>query len=197
MIYFDNAATGGRKPDCVISAVTSAIRVCAHPGRAGHKLALACANVVQDCRNALNDFFGGFGFDRVVFTKNCTEALNIALLGVLKAGDHVVATAMEHNSILRPLEFLKKSGVITYDVCPLNKNGNISAKDIVKLVKPNTRMVALTTASNVTGALPPVQEIRDRLAKRVLLLCDGAQGGGHIPIHMQETGIDLLAVAGH
>ena len=197
MIYFDNAATGGRKPDCVISAVTSAIRVCANPGRAGHKLALACANVVQDCRNALNDFFGGFGFDRVVFTKNCTEALNIALLGVLKAGDHVVTTAMEHNSILRPLESLKKSGVITYDVCPLNKNGNISAKDIVKLVKPNTRMVALTTASNVTGALPPVQEIRARLPKRVLLLCDGAQGGGHIPIHMQETGIDLLAVAGH
>ncbi len=197
MIYFDNAATGGRKPDCVISAVTSAMKVCANPGRAGHKLALACANVVQECRNVLSDYFGGFGFDRVVFTKNCTEALNIALLGVLRQGDHVVTTPMEHNSVLRPLEFLKKSGVITYDVCELNKDGNVRIENIVKLLKPNTRMVALTAASNVTGALPPLRELRKRLPKNVLLLCDGAQGGGHIPIHMQEMGIDLLAIAGH
>ena len=90
MIYFDNAASGGRKPDAVLSAVQSAIKVCANAGRSGHKLALACAQTVQDARHALNAFFGGYGPDRVVFTKNCSEALNIALLGVLQQGDHVV-----------------------------------------------------------------------------------------------------------
>ena len=83
MIYFDNAATGGRKPDQVLTAVQSALRVCANPGRSGHKLALTCARLVQDTRNTLNDFFHGYGFDRVIFTKNCTEALNIALFGAL------------------------------------------------------------------------------------------------------------------
>ena len=111
MIYFDNAASGGKKPDQVLTAVQSSIKTCANAGRSGHKLALACATLVQDCRNALNMFFDGYTFDRVVFTKNCTEALNIALLGVLQKGDHVVATCMEHNSVLRPLEHLKQTGV--------------------------------------------------------------------------------------
>ena len=106
MIYFDNAATGGRKPDTVLTAVTSAIKVCANPGRSGHKLSLACAKQVQNCRHALNTLFDGHGFDRVIFTKNCTEALNVALLGILKKGDHIVTTCMEHNSVLRPLEYL-------------------------------------------------------------------------------------------
>ncbi|MBQ8323440.1 MAG: aminotransferase class V-fold PLP-dependent enzyme [Clostridia bacterium] len=197
MIYFDNAATGGRKPDAVINAVSSAVKVCANPGRSGHKLSLACAVVVQNCRNALNNFFDGYGFDRVVFTKNCTEALNIALFGVLKKGDHVIASCMEHNSVLRPLESLKKAGVISYDVCPLNENGNISPEDIRALLRPETRLVAVTSASNVTGAVPPLDKIRAVLPERVLFLCDGAQGGGHIPIRMRETGIDLLTLAGH
>lgn len=202
MIYFDNAATGGRKPDTVLTAVQSAIRVCANPGRSGHKLSLSCARLVQETRNALNDYFQGSGFDRVVFTKNCTEALNLALLGVLKKGDHVVVSCLEHNSVLRPLEFLRKNGVITYDVCPLNGNpvggeGNISLRTIVSLVRPNTRMVILTTASNVTGAIPPFSTVRSVLPKDVLLLCDGAQGCGHLPIQMQSMGIDLLTIAGH
>lgn len=197
MIYFDNAASGGRKPDQVLTALQSSVKVCANPGRSGHKLSIACASVVQDCRNALNMFFDGYGFDRVVFTKNCTEALNIALLGVLKKGDHVVTTCMEHNSILRPLEYLKKAGVITYDVCPLDDTGNISPTDIVKLLKPNTAMVAVTTASNVNGGIPPIAKIRSLLPEKVLLLCDGAQGCGHLDIKMKGAGIDLLCVAGH
>lgn len=201
MIYFDNAATGGRKPDEVVSAVTSALRVCANPGRSGHKLSLSCANLVQVSRSVLSDFFGGYGFDRVVFTKNCTEALNIALFGVLKKGDHVVVTCMEHNSVLRPLEYLQKNGVITYDVCPLSDEpaykGNICPTDILSLIKPNTKMVAVTTASNVTGISPPLEEIRAVIPKEVLLLCDGAQGAGHLSIDMKKTGIDLFTVAGH
>lgn len=197
MIYFDNAASGGRKPDCVQNAVLSAIKVCANAGRSGHKLALACANTVQSARNELNGFFQGYGYERVIFTKNCTEALNIALLGVLRNGDHVVTTAMEHNSVLRPLEYLKKTGVITYDVCGLTAEGNLSPHAIASLLRPNTKLVAVTTASNVTGATTPLRAIREILPKSVLLLCDGAQGGGHIPLRMQETGIDLLALAGH
>ena len=197
MIYFDNAASGGRKPDLVQNAVYSAIKVCANPGRSGHALALACANTLQDTRQTLNAFFGGYGFERVVFTKNCTEALNIALLGVLEQGDHVISTPMEHNSVLRPLEYLKKSGVITYDICALSENGNVSPQSIASLVKPNTRLVAVSSASNVTGTIPPLKKIREVLPERVLLLCDGAQGGGHIPIDMQGAGMDLLTLAGH
>ena len=197
MIYFDNAATGGRKPDQVLTALSSSVKTCANPGRSGHKLSLACATLVQDCRNALNMFFDGYGFDRVVFTKNCTEALNIALLGVLKQGDHVVTTCMEHNSVLRPLEYLQKTGVITYDVCTLDRTGNINPEELAKLVKPNTALVAVTTASNVNGAIPPLAKIKKLLPENVLLLCDGAQGGGHLEIKMRQAGIDLLTVAGH
>ncbi len=201
MIYFDNAATGGRKPDQVTTAVASAIRVCANSGRSGHKLSLSCAGLVQVCRHALNDYFGGHGFERTVFTKNCTEALNIAIFGVLQQGDHVVTTCMEHNSVLRPLLQLQQRGVITYDVCPLSNDPaflhNVAPTDIAALVKENTRMVIVTTASNVTGVMPPLAEIRAALPPHVLLLCDGAQGGGHLDIHMKKTGIDMLAIAGH
>lgn len=197
MIYFDNAASGGRKPDAVLTAVRSATLVCANPGRSGHKLALSCATVVQNCRHALNVHFDGYGFDRVVFTKNCTEALNIALFGVLKKGDHVVVTCMEHNSVLRPLAALQAAGVVTYDVCPLNAQGNVDAQTLLSLVKANTRLVAVTAASNVTGSMPPLAQIRALLPERILLLCDGAQGGGHLPLHMRALGIDLLALAGH
>ncbi len=197
MIYFDNAATGGRKPDSVLTALSSAVKVCANPGRSGHKLSLACATIVQECRNTLNLFFDGHGFDRVIFTKNCTEALNIALLGVLQKGDHAVASCMEHNSVLRPLEHLKKTGVIEYDVCPLDRENNLDLNALQALIKPNTRLVAVTTASNVSGAIPPLSSIRKLLPERVLLLCDGAQGAGHLDIKMRELGIDLLTVAGH
>ena len=196
MFYFDNAATGGRKPDRVLTAVKGAIAVCANPGRSGHKLSLSCAETVQKCRALLSDYFDGYGFERTIFTKNCTEALNVALFGLLKKGDHVVTTCLEHNSVLRPLEFLKGSGVITYDVCPL-LNGEITPTQILRLVKPNTKLVVLTSASNVTGKEVPVYEIKRVLPEKILLVCDGAQGGGHLPISMKKWGIDALALAGH
>ena len=202
MLYFDNAATGGRKPDQVLNATAAAMKVCANPGRSGHKLSLSCANTVQQCRNALDAYFDGYGFDRVIFTKNCTEALNIAILGVLHAGDHVVVSCMEHNSVLRPLQYLQSQDVITYDVCPLrgereNGNANLDPTDIAARLRNNTRMVIVTTASNVNGCLPPLEKIKKILPKNVLFLCDGAQGGGHIPIKMKGAGVDLLCLAGH
>ena len=196
MIYLDNAATGGKKPDCVISAVSSALRICANPGRSGHKLSLTAAQLVYDCRKALSTFFDGYGFDGVIFTKNCTEALNIALFGILEKGDHVVTTRLEHNSILRPLEHLKNTGVIEYDLCKSIDEKSLP-DEIAGLITPKTKLVAVTTASNVNGAIPPIAEIKKRLPPHVLLLCDGAQGGGHLDISMKKWGIDILALAGH
>ena len=195
MIYFDNAATGGHKPDSVINAATAALKFCANPGRSGHRLSLACLERVYVCRKLICDFLGGYSYERTVFTKNCTEALNIALLGVLKSGDEVVTTVAEHNSVLRPLEELKKRGVkVKY--APL-KDGRIDTDEIIKLVTPSTRAVVVTLASNVTGAAPDIKGIKTKLPKNTLLICDGAQACGHIGVNMEEWGIDILATAGH
>ena len=195
MIYFDNAATGGFKPDSVITAVTSAVKYSANPGRSGHKLSIACLERVYASRKLLCEFLGGYSYDRTVFTKNCTEALNIALLGVLKSGDEVVTTVAEHNSVLRPLEYLKRKGVrVKYAGL---KNGCIDAGEILSCVTPLTRAVVVTLASNVTGAAPDISSIGKGLPEHTLLICDGAQACGHIPINMKASGIDALAVAGH
>lgn len=200
MIYFDNAATGFRKPDAVLTAVAAAVKTCANPGRSGHKLSLACATLVQNCRYALDTYFDGYGYDRVAFTKNCTEALNLALLGCLQKGDHVVATCMEHNSVLRPLEYLKQQGIISYDVCGLDHTQSpaaLSLSELNALIKPNTKLVAVTAASNVTGTISDLSAVRKILPTNVLLLCDAAQGAGHLEIKMKRAGIDLLTLAGH
>ncbi len=200
MIYFDNAATGGVKPDCVLTAVAAAIKAGANPGRSGHKLSLACLERVYACRKILCEFFGGYSYDRVVFTKNCTEALNIAILGVLERfaaeGATVVTTVAEHNSVLRPLEFLKNKGLkVLY--APLDGNGNIDVDALSKLVTQNTKAAVVTLASNVTGCSPSVTDVRKVIPQDCLLICDGAQACGHITIDMKKSGIDALAVAGH
>ena len=197
LIYFDNAATSGRKPDCVLTAVKACMQVCANPGRSGHKRSLACANNVLVCRKALNEYFDGYAYDRVIFTKNCTEALNVALFGILKQGDHVVTTCMEHNSVLRPLEYLQREGRITYDVCGLQEDRSLDIAELQTLLRPNTKLVAITSASNVTGEIPDLEKVRKVLPENVLLLVDGAQGAGHIDLKMRGAGIDLLALAGH
>ena len=196
MIYLDNAATGGEKPASVQSAVLAAMKTCANPGRSGHALSVACAGRVLACRELLSELFDGYGFERVIFTKNCTEALNIALLGTLKRGDHVVTTCMEHNSVLRPLEFLKKTRGVHCDVAPLT-DGRLLPETIAALVRPETKLCCVTSASNVTGEAPDLHALRALLPARVLLVVDGAQGAGHLPLSMRETGIDALALAGH
>ena len=196
MIYLDNAATGGTKPASVQNAVLASLKVCGNAGRSGHRLALALSERVLACRDLLSAFFGGYGYERTVFTKNCTEALNLAILGVLDKGDHVVTTCLEHNSVLRPLEHLKRAGVIEYSVAPLTE-GKLLPETVASLVKDNTRACIITTASNVTGQTPALKEIRRLIPERVLLICDGAQGAGHLPLSMKETGIDALALAGH
>lgn len=195
MIYFDNAATGGFKPDGVITAATAAMKYSANPGRSGHKLSIASLEGVYNVRRLLCEFLGGYSFDRTVFTKNCTEALNIAILGIFKPGDEAVTTVAEHNSVLRPLEYLKGKGVrVSY--APL-RNGEICAEEIAALVTPRTRAVIVTLASNVTGAAPDIYAVKKAIPEDVLLICDGAQACGHVPVDMKAAGIDALAVAGH
>ena len=196
MLYFDNAATSGTHPESVIAATTAAVKLCANPGRGAHALSLACAEEVRNCRVSLSRFFDAETHERVIFTKNCTEALNIALLGVLEQGDKVITTCMEHNSVLRPLHFLHKSKKITYDICPL-QNGKLDYEWLAKKVKKDTKAVVITAASNVTGMANDLKKIKSLLPENTLFIVDGAQGGGHFPIKMRETGIDALCLAGH
>ena len=196
MIYLDNAATGGFKPQSVLSAVTAALRLCANSGRSGHRLSVACSERVYACRRALMEFFGGYSCDRTIFTKNCTEALNIALLGILRPGDKVVATFAEHNSVLRPLQYLEDRGV-EVALASVGAFGEVDVAAVASMVRADTRAVVVTLASNVTGACPDISRLRSAIPPRTLLICDGAQACGHIAIDMKACGIDALAVAGH
>lgn len=197
MIYFDNAATGGFKPGCVCDSVATAIKfLSANPGRSGHRLAVTGAKAVYDCRCALADFFNAEP-EKVIFTKNCTEALNTAIFGSVRKGGHVITTTFEHNSVLRPLTSLKSRGEIKLDiVSPTIEKDLISA--IKEKIRPDTYMIAMTSVSNVTGEEMPLQEVGE-LAKAhgLLFLVDGAQGGGHIPIDMQKSNVSMLTLAGH
>ena len=204
MIYLDNAATGGFKPDCVISAASAALKNAANPGRSGHKLSIACMERVYAARKVLSDFFGGYGYERTVFTKNCTEALNIAIFsaacGSVGGSDGtLITTVAEHNSVLRPLEHLKKQGA-RVEYVPLDSDGEIDLTALEKMVKSGNgvaKFFICTLASNVTGVAPDIKRVREILPEDCLLICDGAQACGHVPIDMKEMGIDALAVAGH
>lgn len=195
MIYFDNAATGGRKPDEVLTAAVAAMRACANAGRSGHALSLACAERVYAARCALRDFFGALSAERVIFTKNCTEALNIAILGGIAEGDKVVTTVAEHNSVLRPLKHLSERGVrVRY--APLDRSGRPDIRAVANLAA-DASAVVITLASNVTGAAPDIFALRRMLPQKTLLICDGAQACGHEKIDISALGVDALAVAGH
>ncbi len=204
MIYFDNAATGGRKPDSVLRAVRASMEgYCANPGRSGHRLSVAAANQILRCRALLAQFFHAPDCERVILTKNCSEALNLAIFGMVGAvaqpnqpTPHVISTVAEHNSVLRPLFFLERTGKITLTLIPLRR-GKIDAKQIGDAVQDNTVAAVFTLASNVTGTSVDPAAVRENLPDRILTVCDGAQACGHIPIDMQAAGIDALCLAGH
>ena len=202
MIYFDNAATGGRKPDSVLRAVQASLAgICGNPGRSGHALSIALAGQVYECRENLRRFFCADSAERVILTKNCTEALNIAIFGLINAQTydkkpHIVSTVAEHNSVLRPLFFLERQGKIELTLAPLT-DGKILPESIAGAVQENTLACVFTLASNVTGAAIDPAAVRALLPARVYTICDGAQACGHIPIDMRAAGIDALAVAGH
>ena len=197
MIYFDNASTGGFKPYSVIDFAQNTIRfLSANPGRSAHRLALAGMQTIVQTRGAFADYFS-CNSDRVVFTKNCTESLNLAIFGTLKDGGHVITTVFEHNSVLRPLFALKEKGLISLDiVSPTEQKDLVTA--IKEKIKDNTYMIVCNAVSNVTGLALPIAEI-GAIAKEkgLIFLVDGAQGGGHIHLDMKEQNISMLCLAGH
>lgn len=200
MIYLDNAATSFPKPETVYQALDRFARTTlANPGRAGHKMALAAEHALDDARHRLNRFFNGRAPERFVFTLNGTDALNMAMKGVLSDGDHVITTDLEHNSVSRPLVALAEAGRITLTRVAADGSGTVDPDAIRKAITPKTRLVALTHASNVLGTVQPVAEIGRivREAEPVLFLVDAAQTAGVVPIDIQALNIDLLAAPGH
>jgi cysteine desulfurase family protein len=199
MIYLDNAATSFPKPEAVYQALDRFARHdLANPGRAGHKMALAAERALDDARHLLNQFFHGEGPERFVFTLNCTDALNMAFKGILREGDHVITTDLEHNSVSRPLRAMELAGRITLTRIRADGGGTVDPDAIRKAITPRTRLIAQTHASNVLGTVQPVGDI-GRIAREhnLLFLVDAAQTAGVIPIDVQELCIDLLAFPGH
>ncbi len=196
MIYFDNAATSHFHPDSVTCALVAAVKSSANAGRSGHALSMACAERVYAVRESLNDFFNGYGAERVIFNSGCTEGLNTVILGSLKKGDEVLTTVAEHNSVLRPLRHLSTKGV-KVAFAKLNNFGGVDLDDVIAKITPKTKAIVITLCSNVTGALTDITYLRERIAPNIWLICDGAQACGHVQIDMKKLGIDALAVAGH
>lgn len=199
MIYLDNAATSFPKPEAVYQALDAFARTdLANPGRAGHKMALAAERALDDCRHLLNQFFHGEGPERFIFTLNCTDALNMAFKGVLKDGDHVITTDLEHNSVSRPLRAMELAGKISLTRIAADKSGTVDPAAVAKALTPKTRLIAQTHCSNVLGTVQPIRDIGEIARKKeILFLVDAAQTAGVIPIDIQAMCIDLLALPGH
>ncbi|MCG6946686.1 MAG: aminotransferase class V-fold PLP-dependent enzyme [Deltaproteobacteria bacterium] len=198
MIYLDNAATSFPKPKQVIDAVAHYLdEIGGNPGRAAHAQAREAGRVIDRTRRSLATLLGNVKPSRLLCTPSTTVALNLAFKGLLQAGDHVVTTSMEHNSVMRPLHALQKLG-ISHSQIPCSPSGELDPADILPLIQPQTRLIALIHGSNVTGNLMPVSEVGKMARERgILLLVDAAQTVGKIPIDPQQSNIDLLAGPGH
>jgi cysteine desulfurase family protein len=196
--YFDNAATTFPKPDRVYEAVLHHMKnLGANPGRSGHKMALEAGRSIYNARELISRLFNINNPMQVVFTSNATEALNLGIKGFLREGDHVITSSMEHNSLLRPIKSLEKAG-IENTIVQCDPEGILNPLSIKESIQPNTKMIALTHASNVTGTLIPIKEV-GQIAKEagICFLVDAAQTAGVYPINVKEMNIDLLAVPGH
>ena len=160
VIYLDNAATSYPKPACVLAAIEHFAHRCGgNPGRSGHVLSVNAARVIFEAREHLAALLNVSQAERIIFTKNATEALNIAILGTVRPGDHVITTGMEHNSVMRPLRALEARGEITLSVASCGSDGTLAPEVVGGLVRGNTRLIVMTHASNVTGTLLPIEEV--------------------------------------
>ncbi len=198
MIYLDNAATSYPKPSVVIASMSEALTSFGgNPGRSGHTMSVNVGEKIYYCRETISDFFNAYGGENVIFTSNATHALNIALFGSLSG--HVVTTVFEHNSVLRPLEELKRQGKITYTaVTPSLANDNITLSRIRAAITPHTRAVVVTHASNVCGRILPVNAIGQLCRQKgILFIVDVSQTAGHIKVNMKQMGADIICTAGH
>ncbi len=197
-IYLDNAATSWPKPECVYRAVDQFMRhVGATPGRGGHRREEEAARIADRAREAIAKLFHAPDPAGVVFTMNATQAINMALKGLLHKGDHVITTSIEHNAVWRPLKSLELCGVEISEIHCM-PNGTLRVADVVSALRPNTQLIALLHASNVLGTILPIDEIGAIAhAHGIRVLIDAAQTAGELPIDMQAMNIHLLAFSGH
>lgn len=200
MIYFDNASTTNKKPLQVKLSMLNALRTkyCANPGRSGHKYSVNASVKIFNARENFCEKFGNDDVCHTIFTSGCTEALNLAILGTVKDGGHIIITSNEHNSVARVVAQLKKQEKIDYTVVSASPNRLIDPKDIEKAIRPNTYLVVTNHCSNVTGAITDIEKVGSICKKHnIMYLVDGAQSSGHIKIDMLKQNIDMLAIAGH
>lgn len=198
MIYLDNAATTLHKPPQVVKAVADALQSMGNSARGTHAGSMAASHTVYDTRVKLAKLFGCPRADRVAFTANITEALNIAVNGLIGRGDHVITTDCEHNSVLRPLYRLADEQGVEVSFVPADRQGNLDYDAFERLMRPHTRAIVCTHASNLTGNLTDLARV-SAVAKAhdVLLIVDAAQTAGAYPIDMTALGIDVLCFTGH
>lgn len=196
-IYLDNAATSWPKPDSVYQAVDRYQRESgASAGRGVYRSAQEIERTVTQCRKRIATLIGANSPDQIIFTLNGTDSLNLAIHGLLKPGDHVVSSVCEHNSVLRPLHALAEAGAIMFDL--VRCRSVIDPSDIRKAIKPNTKLIALTHVSNVTGVIQPLAEVgRIAAEHNIRFLIDAAQSLGHVPLNVNELGCHILAAPGH
>lgn len=202
--YLDNAATTFPKPQAVYDEVNKCVSTyCGNAGRSSHSLSLASAEKIYECRTLLGDILGVSDVERIAFTFNTTYALNTVIKGILKKGDHVLISDLEHNAVLRPIDKLAKEGIIEYDVFPSliahpRRSPTLICAKIARLIKPNTKMIICTHSSNICSVNMPIREIGEFCYKRGLLfVVDGAQSAGHLNIDVDKMNISALCVPSH
>lgn len=198
-VYLDHAATSWPKAGAVLEAMTDfALNGGATAGRGGYRSAQEAGRIVDGVRMHLSKLIGAGASSSISLHSNGTAALNTAILGLVRPGDHVVTTAVEHNSVLRVLSHLEQTRKLDWTIVECDRNGQVTTEDVMTAIRPNTRLVAVTHASNVTGAVQPIAELsRAMQTHPAALLVDAAQTVGHLPIHVREMGIDMLAAPGH
>lgn len=199
MYYFDNSATSFPKPKMVLDKMMEVMtEYGANPGRSGHKLALEASRGIYETRERLSKFINAKDSMEIVLTRNATSSLNLAIKGLLKAGDHVVTTTMEHNSVLRPIMKLKETKGVEVTVLQADEFGKIDLKKLEESIQPNTKLVVTTHASNVTGTIFPIAQIAQIVHDHnSIYLVDASQSAGYLPVDVQKMSIDLLAMTGH
>lgn len=199
MVYLDNAATSWPKPECVYQTMDEFLRKKGgNPGRGSHSLAVAATETVEETRMLVARLINAPEKEQVIFTLNCTDALNLGLKGLLRPGDHVITSCIGHNSLVRPLKKLEQKGVRITRLPPSLEFGAVSVRDIEGAITRDTKLIVVTHASNVTGVIQPIEEY-GVVARRhdLIFMVDAAQTAGRCPIDVQAGNIDLLAFSGH
>lgn len=198
MIYLDNSATTLKKPEAVIQAVTTALTQLGNSGRGVHEDSLKSSEVIFQARQSLCQLFNGEQARQIVFTSGATESLNLAIEGLLTGSDHVITTALEHNSVLRPLYRLQKEKGLGVTIIPADKKGMLDYAAIEPAIQENTKAIIVTHASNVTGNVVDLKKVSDICQKHdIYLIVDASQSAGVLPIDVQALKIDLLCFTGH